>query len=106
MKPTSTRVMLINPNDHSVTEQYIDGTQDSICDLIGGEVYESIRLDAFTVFIVNNEGRHGFMIKNLREPIFGKALVVGQKNKNGEFTSTPFSDEGVRHFITHWIVYG
>lgn len=116
MKPKSIRVILIDPFKRSIEERHMDGTLDSIYDLIGCELFEPIRLDGLTQFLVDEEGaltgrasvdgiKHGFVVKGLKFLIYGRALVVGATNKKGDMTSTPFSEDGVRQMITHWFTY-
>ena len=116
MKPKSIKVVVIDPFKHEIEEKYMDGTLQSIYDLIDCELFEVIRIDGFTELYVDEEARmygkammddmkHGFMIRPFTYPIFGRALVVGTPDKKGEMTGTHLTAAGVRMMLSHWVKY-
>lgn len=108
MKPKSIKVILIDPFNHEVEEKHMDGTLQSIYDLIGCELFEVVRIDAFTELYVDEEALingtlKGFMVRGMNQPIFGRAIVVGHPDRHGNTTGTNLSVDGARRMLSHWV---
>jgi hypothetical protein len=109
MKPKSIKVILICPMTKTITEQFIDGSLESIYNLIGCDLFEVVNIDGFTDVYVDEEGainntKSGFVLNGINTTLFGRGMVVGTPDKKGNMTSTNLNPEGVKKMISHWFV--
>jgi hypothetical protein len=111
MKPKSIKVILICPMTKTIEEKFIDGSLESIYNLIGCDLFEVVNVDGFTDIYVDEEGainntKSGFVLNGKSQPIFGRGLVVGTPDKKGNMTPTNLTPEGAKNMISHWFTIG
>lgn len=114
MKKKPISVVIIDPYTKDVYQTTIDGSLQSIYQEIGDgcEVFEVINIDSFVDLYMDEELKiwnappwNGFLIGNLKNAFYGRAIVAG-RNRHGEMISCPFSPEGVLKMLKAWVVAG
>jgi hypothetical protein len=106
------RVILIDPESRTVTEQEIDVTLTEMHRLIGAETLDSFGLARFEGGYLDmgwvddgglNRGEpiHAFLLPTAKDPIAGKCLIVGA-NERGETSAARMPIEILRQDVT-WL---